>query len=480
MKNVLYHYKNMSKSAKAAFYFLICNLLQKAISFITIPIFTRIMSADEYGLYSIYTSWQSIICIFATLNLSYQVFNNGMVKYDDNKDGYTSSMIGLTIISSFICFILFLIFNGMWSEYTQINFVYTCIMLVDIFFSAVLSILTVRERYEFNYKILVGLTLFTIIFNPLIGIMFVLNFKDKVLGRILSVLLVNVISGIISLAIILKRNKKTVCLNHWKYALKLDMPLIPHYLALILLNSSDRIMIGQICGNSYSAYYSVAYNVAVIMNIVINSLNSSFIPWIYQKLQSKSYGRIQKNTSYLVLLVGFLSILPMFFGPEIVRILGGEDYYIASYVIPIISASVFMTYMYSLFINVELFYEKSKYVTIGSVLATAVNIILNLIFIPKYGFLAAGYTTLISYIGLAIFHYIFTKKIMQQNQIKHIFNTRLFVVLGIVICIFAILIQTLYMHIFIRYIFLGIILMFGLINRKKIINIYKKNSERSI
>ena len=78
MKKIITKYKNLPEAVKASLWFTICSILQKGISFITVPIFTRMLSTEEYGVISLFGAWQNIITIFATLNLSYQIFNNGM------------------------------------------------------------------------------------------------------------------------------------------------------------------------------------------------------------------------------------------------------------------------------------------------------------------------------------------------------------------------------------------------------------------
>ena len=95
-KSFVYRYKSSSKVIKAGIWFTICNFLQKAVSFITIPIFTRLLTTYEYGQYSVYLSWHNIFTIFATLNLSYYVFNKGLVKYDDNKNIFVISIQSLS------------------------------------------------------------------------------------------------------------------------------------------------------------------------------------------------------------------------------------------------------------------------------------------------------------------------------------------------------------------------------------------------
>ena len=75
-------YANISLSVKAAFWFVFCTLLQKAFSFVTVPIFTRIMSSDQYGLFNLYNAWLGIIVVLCTMNMESGVFVNGYVKED--------------------------------------------------------------------------------------------------------------------------------------------------------------------------------------------------------------------------------------------------------------------------------------------------------------------------------------------------------------------------------------------------------------
>lgn len=127
--------------------------------------------------------------------------------------------------------------------------------------------------------------------NSILGILFVYYMDDKALVRCLSVVITNVIVLFITYIWILKKSRKHINLEYWKYALKLDFPRIPHYLHMVLLNNCDRIIIGKICGNMYSVFYSRTHNFAMVMNIIITSINSSFNPWLYQKLIEKNMGK---------------------------------------------------------------------------------------------------------------------------------------------------------------------------------------------
>ena len=96
----------------------------------------------------------------------------------------------------------------------------------------------------------------------------------------------------------------------------------------------------------------------------------------------------------------------MLISPELVRLLGPEEYREGTVLIPIIIVSYIFQFMYTLLVNVQFYEKKNYYVPIGTTIAAALNIVLNIIFIPRYGYQAAAVTTLISYIVLFILHYI--------------------------------------------------------------------------
>ena len=131
-KRVMEEYRAMSPVVKAGLWFTICNFLQKGISFITIPIFTRIMSTEEYGLYSIYSSWYSILVIFATLHLSYYVFNKGLVKFEDDRENFVVSIQSLSAAITVVFFIAYYIFRKPINDFIGMPTSMIILMMVQI------------------------------------------------------------------------------------------------------------------------------------------------------------------------------------------------------------------------------------------------------------------------------------------------------------------------------------------------------------
>ena len=123
-------YNKIPIPAKASIWFVVCSILQKGISLITIPIFTRIMTTEQYGQYSTFISWYSIMIIFTSLNLYYGVYNNAMIKYKDHRDEYTSSMQGLTMLLTIIVYIVYLLFHRNINEFIDMTTLLVIVYMV--------------------------------------------------------------------------------------------------------------------------------------------------------------------------------------------------------------------------------------------------------------------------------------------------------------------------------------------------------------
>lgn len=473
-------YLKMPIPAKASLWFMFCTILQKGISMITMPIFTRIMSTDQYGMVSVYNAWYGILGIFATLNLSAGVFNKGMIKFENDKSNYMSSMLGLSGLATGLLFIIYIIYPSFWEEILEIPRILILTMLLTYFFEAAFSLWAVYERFHYKYKYLVIITICTSILSSLISIIAVLNAQNKGIVRILSTALVqSVIYAAIYFSII-KKSSKIINLKYWIYALKFNIPLIPHYLSMTILGQSDRIMINNMVGFSEAAIYGVAHNISTLMTIVTNAISSTYVPFVYRALRDKKYSNIKQITNILLMVVATSCMLLLLFGPEIISFFASKEYYAARWVIPPISISVYFIFLYQLFGNIEFYFEKTKFVMIASCIGAITNIILNFIFIQLFGFVAAAYTSLICYILFSIMHYIFSSIILKKNQIDiyKLYDLKIvcFISFSLVICM--ILCTILYDYAIIRYILLIIISCIIFIKRHIILNAIKIYSQK--
>lgn len=423
-------WKALSLPAKATICYTVCSIFQKGISFIVVPIFTRVLSTDEYGMYSIYQSVQAVVSIIVTFNLGAATFNVCAKKCsEEERGGMTVSLMGLSTALVVVGGVGWLIINeicsGVLNSLLNLNNSYVLMMFIQTWIGGLTGIWCAGMRYSYSYRPLITYTIILSILNPIVSL-----FAFKLWGalssvRIISVTILEVTLGAFVCIIYIRKNRFNSSFEWWGFATRFSLPLIPHYLSMSVLSQANRIMIGSLIGNTAAAIYSVAYNIGIIINFFTTSINSAFIPFIYESMKKKKYSAVKKVSEALLILVGILVICVVALAPEIMHILAPVEYYEAVWIIPPIALSSFFIFTYSLFANIEFYFEKNKYVMIASCLGAAVNIVLNAIFIPKFGYLCAGYITLFCYILFTIAHYLFYKKTLSDAGFKtEIFNLK--------------------------------------------------------
>lgn len=178
---------------RASIWFLICRFLQKGISFITTPIFTRLMNTSEYGQFNVFNSWLSIVSIIVTINLSSGMYIRGLVKYNDKKEKFSSSLQILTLLLTIFWIIIYSTFHDNINSYTSLTTFHSISMFIMIWTTAAFTFWTAEQRVTLNYKKLVVLTVIASIAKPLLEIILVINLDDKVTARIIGLVIIELI-----------------------------------------------------------------------------------------------------------------------------------------------------------------------------------------------------------------------------------------------------------------------------------------------
>lgn len=471
MRKLLQKYNNSPIQTKASLWFLICAFLQKGISVITTPIFTRLLSTAEYGQYNVFNSWLGVVGIFVTLNIWSGVYSQGLIKFSDQRKELSSSFQGLTTVLFFGWTVVYLISREFWNEILSLSTIQVLALLVISWTTAIFGFWSSEQRVEYKYRTLVFITLIVSVAKPLVGILLVINAEDKVTARILGLVLVDLVaySGLYIAQMF--RGRKFYHGKFWKYALCFNIPLIPHYLSLTVLNSSDRIMIERMVGASEAGIYSLAYAISIIMTLFNTALMQTISPWLYQKIKAKQIGEISSIAYITMIIIATVNLLLIALAPEAVALFAPSEYYEAIWIIPPVAMSTYFMYCYDLFVKFAFYYEKTKLIMFGSVTGALLNIILNYVCIGKYGYQAAGYTTLVCYIVFAVGHYMFMNKICNVHFCG-VKPYSVVAILGITLVFLTVgfLFLFTYGNNIIRYVILGMFIMLGIYKRKTIID----------
>lgn len=468
MNKFLNKYNSLPDQVRASMWFLICSVLQRGISTITTPIFTRLLNPTEYGNFNVFTSWLDIVAVIVTMKMYFGIYTQGLVKYDEKKDEFSSALQGLTLVLCASWTIIYLALHNFWNGLLDLTTSQMLAMLLMTWTTAVFSFWSAYQRVQYKYRTLVILTLAVSFIKPIVGIILVTHAADKVTARVWGIAAVEFLFFFGLFISQMRKGKVFYDLSIWKYALGFSIPLIPHYLAQTLLNGSDKIMIKRMIGADEAGLYGLAYSLSLLMTLVNTSLLQTVNPWIYQKIKAKETDRISGVAYPALMIIAFMNLILICFAPEILRIMAPSQYGGAIWVIPPVAMSVYFIFSYSLFADFEFYFEKTSFITTSTVIAAGLNIILNYIFIKLYGYYAAGYTTLVSYIVYSVMHFHFMKKICKEENIEEVYNTKILVGISAIFLFAGFAIQFTYRQPVIRYGILLLLLSVAVINRKKL------------
>lgn len=479
---ILNKYRFLPLQAKAAFWFTVCQAVQSGSKFLAMPFLVRLLTTEQYGIYSVFASWTSLISIFATLNLNAGVYNNAMFKFPDRRDSYTSSSQSLSSTATVACFAVYLMFTGFWNDLMGMNSDLVMLMFLQIFLTQSYLLWTARQRYEYRYVNLLVFTALLAVSNTAVPIVSAIMFSQE--QRLKVVIYSGVIvQSLFGLAFMIYNYIEGKCFYNrefWEYALSFNLPLIPHYLSGMVLGQADRVMIRRYIGDSEAGIYGFTYNISLVMHIVTGSINSAIIPYTYNKLSKRDYKALKPTVNFLIFMVGGMCLAFSAVAPELFKIVATEDYFEAVYLVPVICLSTYFSFLYSMFCNIEFFFEENKFITAASLIGAIANIILNYIFMQIFGYFAAGYTTLFCYILFSVSHYIFMRKVCRKHiDGDKVYDEKTILVMSVIFVIAAFGMMAIYDYPIIRYSLIAVGMIVCVIKRRQILDRFKMIKERN-
>jgi len=202
-----------------------------------------------------------------------------------------------------------------------------------------------------------------------------------------------------------------------KRTLAYGLPLLPHAVALWALNLSDRFLLAKFCGLKETGYYTFAYTCGMAMQFIVAGMQQVWGPVFFDVRRNdpkakEILGILATKWSLFLCVVAGVGIV---FTPEIVRIIASKSYWAATpYVIPVIIGYLFNgLYTFPGLILQQM--KKNALLSLCTIVAASANIISNIIFIPRYGAIAAAWNTAATFGLMALLYYIVGMKLNPIN-----------------------------------------------------------------
>lgn len=398
---------------KNTFIYSIGNILPKAASFLLLPIYTKYLSTEDYGIVSCMLALQPILTIIFSLALDSSIFRlYHDCKGKDVKQTFLSTIFYSSVFLSIFNIVLLFTFQSYIEMiYSNIDFFpyYSTIIL----YVSISNLFNLPKKYlMLNEKasLFVVLSILQFCITAALILWFLIKLNSGAYGYLKGYLISSALFLPIYLAITFKFISFKFSFNILKQIAAFSFPLIPTLLSAWVLDLSDRIFIERYFTLSDVGIYSLSYKIASIILIVSLSIDKAYRPLFFKLAKDEKTGTIYTYNNTIFILITFLCFIISLFSKEIIVLFFSSNYYNAYKYIPLIAFSYIFSVLGGL---VARNFEQSKKTTNNMyiyLVSLVINILLNFALIPRFGVYGAAFATIISMFFVFITGYLYSKR----------------------------------------------------------------------
>lgn len=415
-------------------------LCSKAFQFFLLPLYTNVLSTEEYGRIDLLTTIASLIIPIVTMQVSSAVFRF-IIDCDDkmSKEKVISSSFCIEIIALSVSTAVILLFNYF------ITIQYCAAFLAFIVTSVCNDYIQNVIRGLGNNLVYSALSFITVATSVLFNVLFIVGFQMN--GE--AILLASTLSYFIGTLWAVNR------LKIWKYIkiskvssktcnelIRYCFPLIPNAISWWIANASDRLLINIYLGASFNGIYAAANKIPALYTTLFNVFNLAWSESVSRGSDSKAQELFVNEIlekcirMFGCICLGIIACIAVFFD-----VLIGPKYSEAYNHIWILMLAIFINSLCSIFGGIFTAFKKSKIIGASTVFGAVVNILVNLMLINVIGIYAASISTLVSYIVILIIRYYFSKQLIDikwpTKSIAMLIVAFVVISVGYFSCIFA-------------------------------------------
>jgi O-antigen/teichoic acid export membrane protein len=407
---------SLRKVLKGASLYSLGDVLVKASGFFLIPIYTRILTPTDYGIVGYLQIFSQILIV--VLNFGFQGAQTRYY-YEHRDDNETVGKFMFTINSTTIVAFLFLVFPilllGSLRGWTIGNenipfYPYLTVTLIAVLLSVLNTNMTSSLRMKQNFLGATLVHVFTFLSTTSATIFLVVHLKQGAFGRIAG----NALGlGIIFLPCYIflyaRDFKPQFSKEALKYAVGFGFPIVIHLLMGTIHNSIDRLMLEHYLPISELGIYTLGISVATVLQMFVTAFNQAYQPSYYELMESGGESReehIIKTFKFWLVMLTLATCIGIVIGGPFLTIFAGSQFRDVSSIFPYLLLSVYAGSFYFFFSSPIFFYKKTHLLPLITGSSAIINIVLNLLLIPKYGINGAAIATIISHIWISVISYV--------------------------------------------------------------------------
>jgi len=376
-------------------------IITMGISFLATIYIARSLGPTNYGQLSYTISFVGLFSFLASLGID-QILYRDLIRYPEKRNEYMGSAVGLRLISSiitvFVCIISAILLSP-----KDVSLVLIFIVSFSFIFST-FQLLNYEFQAEAKSKFISIVSIFSVLILNILKIIIILSGKGVI--YLAFVILLEPI--LYAIGLIYFRTKEYGSIKNWKFdkqiaivILKDSYPLILSSAFVVIYSRIDQVMIKNMIDTTSVGLYDSAVKISELLYYIPNIVIWSVFPAIInaQKKSEELYYKRIKKLFFVLILISILTALPtVILSEHIIKIIFGVGFLGAIPVLQIYVWSGIGATLGLLSQQILVSENLTKIISISTFLGMTINIILNIIWIPKYGIVGAAYATLISYL----------------------------------------------------------------------------------
>ena len=415
-----------SLSFRAGLYIL-SDILQRGMAFILIPLYTLYLIPADYGILSITSAFTGVLSIFyfQSLESAFTRIHYEFESEEQRRRYYGSVWLFLLFYTIFLSLVIESVGN-ISNTLGFHNVSYRPYLRLSVWTAFFLNVFLLLPRALFRVKEKVwqfcGLNLSLTLISGCLIIYFVAFENEGALGSLKGSLIGSILIAVPGFIIILKKFKFCFSINYIKRSLSFAIPLLPHLLSLWALNLSDRFILERYVTLKDIGIYGLGYQMASILQVIAFSATNAISPFYYRTATSSPDAPVilPRVATYYLIFLAWAGIGIIGLSDNLINLIASDKLYVeATRVIPWVVLGFFARGFYFVFVMAVYYSKNLKFLAAISIFSCGINILLNLVLVPRFGYMAAAVNTFIAYGVQAIIMYFYAQKCYLLNyQLK--------------------------------------------------------------
>lgn len=392
--------ENKQKLVRNSILYMMAMVFPKVAGFIIIPIYTRYIVPEEYGIFFYTTSIIGVTMVFSSLGMGTFYFRNYNLEHDKkefNGTMFWSLLIWNIILLFFNWFILSITFNLLNTPFSF--YPYMLLALITQFLNSIeiIPMRTFRVKGEVYYY-LIRILLKTLL-NIGLGLYFIIELQMGVIGIFYAEVISAFVFAIIFLFYMFNNSYFNINLKLFKKAFKFSLPLIPSDLLLLSAPLIINVIIERTLSLAQLGIYSIGISIASVVKIITSSVSMSIEPVLYNYSSKEDFPKFFLNLKNITIgTVGIFCIGIGLFIREISMLLLSEKYWSAWPIVQIILISYIISTMKDMLGKLIIIEGRTTILLLSNLSYLITNILICIATLPLWGEYALGWSNLIGFL----------------------------------------------------------------------------------